>query len=79
MHSRTDRLLHEALGLTVSERARLARELLASMDGEADTDTETAWADEIARREERAVGEHSRPVDWSEIREQAVSRLRGRE
>ena len=79
MQSRVDRLLDEALGLTVDERAKLARELLASMDGEPDADMEAAWAQEIARREERAMNGQSHPVDWASIRQEAMLRLRSRE
>jgi hypothetical protein len=79
MQSRADQLLDEALSLTVEERAKLARELLASMDGEPDADVEAAWAEEIARREQRALSGQSQPVDWASVREEAISRLRGRE
>ncbi len=79
MQSHADRLLDEALSLTMDERAKLARELLASMDGEPDPDVKAAWADETARREQRALSGQSQPVDWASVREEAISRLRGRE
>jgi len=44
------KLLHEALGLSTEERAELAAELIASLDGPADVDVEAAWAAEIERR-----------------------------
>lgn len=78
MQSHLDRLLHEALDLTVAERSKLVRELLASMDGQPDANVDAAWAEEIIRREERALAGQSRPVDWSAVREQAVARLRER-
>ena len=40
-----------ALGLPVEDRARLARELIESLEpGEPDVDVETAWIDEIESR-----------------------------
>ena len=43
-------VLAEALELDADERAEVAAELLASLDGEADKDVEAAWAAEIERR-----------------------------
>lgn len=40
----------EALSLTEAERAELAHNLVASLDGQADADAETAWDAEILRR-----------------------------
>ncbi len=57
-------LLEEALRLPVSERAAVAAELIASVDGEPDADAETAWAAEIERRATRAVRGESTGRDW---------------
>ena len=43
-------VLAEALGLDSDERAEVAAELIASLDGEADEGVEAAWAAEIERR-----------------------------
>ena len=43
-------VLADALRLGEDERAELAAEILASLDGPADPDAELAWADEIRRR-----------------------------
>ena len=43
-------VLADALRLSVSDRAEIASELLASLDGPADPDAEAAWAAEIERR-----------------------------
>ena len=51
MQSRASQLFHQALDLSIDERAELANELLASIDGEAEADVETAWAKELVRRE----------------------------
>jgi putative addiction module component (TIGR02574 family) len=47
----TDAILNEVLALPVSERARLARQLIDSLDKDThDTGVEEAWADEIEKR-----------------------------
>lgn len=43
-------VLSEILRLPVEERARLALELLRSLDGEPDNDAAAAWEAEIERR-----------------------------
>jgi putative addiction module component (TIGR02574 family) len=43
-------VLSEILRLPAEERARLALELLRSLDGEPDADAATAWDAEIERR-----------------------------
>ena len=60
------RLLKDALTLPVEERARLAAELMASVDGAPDKDAEAAWAAEIERRESRAIRGRSKGRNWSD-------------
>ena len=55
MGAEARQILEKALGLSERERADLAAELMASLDGEPDADAEQAWADEITRRAERAL------------------------
>lgn len=43
------RVLQDALALTADERARLAHELISSLDGD-DSDVTAAWSDEIRKR-----------------------------
>jgi putative addiction module component (TIGR02574 family) len=69
------RVLDEALQLELSERAELAAELLASLDGEADMDVEAAWAAEIERRAVRARAGEDRGRPWSEARDAAKDAL----
>lgn len=45
-----DRLLTQISSLSKSERAALAHELIASLDGVRDDGVEQAWDDEIMRR-----------------------------
>jgi putative addiction module component (TIGR02574 family) len=64
-----EKLLEDALKLTLSERAELAAELLASLDGAPDADAEAAWAAEIERR----AADPGRP--WPEVRDRIRNRL----
>ena len=64
MSTDAQHLLEEALRLPLIERAAVAAELIASMDGEPDADAEAAWAAEIERRATRAVGGASTGRDW---------------
>ncbi len=59
------KVLDEALQLDLSERAELAAELLASLDGEPDADVEAAWAAEIERRAARARSGTDTGRPWS--------------
>lgn len=59
-------ILTAALRLTIDERAQLAAELLASLDGEPAEATETAWAVEIERRLRR-LEQGSRGRPWQEV------------
>ncbi|MGO9833604.1 MAG: addiction module protein [Polyangiaceae bacterium] len=67
-------LLHEALELSAEDRAELAADLLASLDGPPDASVPAAWTDEIRRRVDRAVGGEATGTPWPELRE----KLRGR-
>jgi putative addiction module component (TIGR02574 family) len=68
-------LLSTALALSVAERADLAAELLASLDGEPDADVDAAWAAEIDRRARRVLAEGSRGRRWEEVRDDLRRRL----
>jgi putative addiction module component (TIGR02574 family) len=57
-------LLSQALQLPLGERAKLAADLIASIDGEPDADAEAAWAKEIARRASRAISGKSNGRAW---------------
>jgi len=75
MSKTSQKVLDEALQLDVTERAEVAAELLASLDGEPDDDVEAAWAAEIERRAARARSgaEVGRP--WVEVRDAAKDAL----
>jgi putative addiction module component (TIGR02574 family) len=68
MNQKSFSLLREALGLSLQDRAEFAAELLASIDGEPDTDVEAAWAKEIERRAERALSGVSQGTEWETVR-----------
>jgi putative addiction module component (TIGR02574 family) len=71
--SRTE-VLHDARELSADDRAELAADLLASLDGPADKDASTAWTDEIRRRVDRALAGEGKGTPWPELRD----KLRGR-
>lgn len=62
------KLLHDAMDLPVSERAALAADLLASLDGEPEADVEAAWAREIERRAREALAHPDDDVAWEAVR-----------
>jgi putative addiction module component (TIGR02574 family) len=68
-------VLHEALQLGLSERAELAAELLASLDGEPDEDVEAAWAVEVERRAARARSGEDVGKPWVEVRDEVRNAL----
>ena len=71
------RLLQEALKLTPNERAKIAAELLSSLDDQ-DEDVKAAWAVEIARRAADAETDPEDEEDWrtalDDIRREVLSR-----
>jgi putative addiction module component (TIGR02574 family) len=77
MARNADRLLEEALQLAPNERARLAAELLSSLD-EQDTDVKAAWAAEITRRATDAEADPDDEEDWrsalEDVRKEVLSR-----
>ncbi|HZS40811.1 MAG TPA: addiction module protein [Polyangia bacterium] len=76
MSDEARQLLEEALRLPLAERADLAAELLASMDGAPDPDADQAWAVEIERRARRAIRGESQGRDWDAVRSEIEAKLR---
>ena len=66
MARETRELLAEALELPLDERAKMAAELLESLDA-AETDIETAWASEIKRRVAAARAGELETTDWRTV------------
>lgn len=72
------KLLQDALKLAVSERAELAAELLASLEGEDQEEVEAAWAAEIEQRARRALADPEGGVSWETVRDELRDELRRR-
>lgn len=77
MTRNADRLLEEALQLAPNERAKIAAELLSSLDDH-DGDVKAAWASEISRRAADAETDPDDEEDWrtalDDIRREVLSR-----
>lgn len=71
-------LLEEALKLDVSERADLAAELFASLDGEPEEQVEAAWAAEIQRRIDRIEAGTEKLLPWEDVQRQINKEILGR-
>ncbi len=65
-----------ALALPENDRAKLARELIQSLEsGSSEQDAEAAWIDEIGSRIRGLDTGSRQPVDWSVARERIKQRL----
>jgi len=77
MTRNASRLLEEALQLAPNERAKIAAELLSSLDDQ-DDDVKVAWAAEIARRASDADADPDDEEDWrtalEDVRREVLSR-----
>ena len=73
----TDELLAEALRLPRGERARVADELLSSLEEPAD-DVAGAWAVELERRSREIAEGALQAVPWETVREEILKELEQR-
>lgn len=82
VNAKTSALRNELLALPTEDRAVLAAELLASLDGEvSDADPaeiDRAWGDEMVRRSEQIAAGEVATLSWSEVLEQVVARRSSR-
>jgi putative addiction module component (TIGR02574 family) len=62
------KLLGEAMALPIEDRAKLAADLLASLDGEPEPEVQAAWAAEIERRARDAHVNPDDDVAWEAVR-----------
>ena len=62
-----EKVLSEALSLDTRERAEIAAQLIASLDGEPDEDVEAAWAAEVDRRIEEVEAGRAKLVPWEDV------------
>lgn len=78
MSEQADKVLTDAMKLSTEERARVAAELIASVDGDPDADAEQAWATEIDRRVQRIRDEGPKGDDWRVVHDRIAARLRSK-
>lgn len=71
-------VLAEALRLDPSARAHVASELLASLDGPADADAETAWIAEIERRVAAIESGTAQLEPWADVKHRIEREILGR-
>ena len=73
----TEELLAQVLRLPRTERARLAEEVLSSLE-EPDEQVAAAWALELERRSRETVEGRVQSVDWDTARTQILKELEQR-
>lgn len=69
-------VIASALQLPREERARVAREIIASLDDPADQDVEAAWLAEVERRLDEVERGTAKLVPWEAVRQRVTDRLR---
>lgn len=70
-----ERVRSEALTLSESERAELAHDLVASLDGPPDADAEPLWEAEILRRLSEIDSGTAKLIDREEFRRRMRTRM----
>ena len=73
----TDELLSKVLRLSRSERARIAEELLSSLE-ETDEDVAAAWAEELERRSREIAEGRVQTIPWDTARAEILRELEQR-
>jgi Putative addiction module component len=71
-------ILPELLRLPAAERARLATELVQSLDESEDPDAAEAWLGELDHRAREVIGGAVKLEDWARLRRRIEARLRAR-
>ena len=77
MNMATDDLLTQLLRLPREERARLAEEILSSLE-EPDEEVARAWVQELKRRSADVAAGRSQTVEWEIAREEVKRELERR-
>jgi putative addiction module component (TIGR02574 family) len=67
-------LLSTALALPVQERAKIAHELLLSLDGGADADAAEAWVAELEQRAHEVRSGSVAAEDWETVKARLTQR-----
>jgi putative addiction module component (TIGR02574 family) len=70
------RILEEALDLPPSERARVARALIDSLDDTIDQDADELWDAEIRRRLDAIKSGEVQLEDWAVVRDRLYAQLK---
>jgi putative addiction module component (TIGR02574 family) len=78
MGSSTDSLLEAALKLPEKERARVAKELTASLDEQWEEGVEEAWAAEVEGRRLAVAQGRERLVPWEQVKNEVRTALKTR-
>lgn len=78
MSNSAETVLDSALKLSSEDRARLAAELIASLDGSPDAGVEAAWDSEIERRIEQADQGTVQLLDWNAVKADVAEALKRR-
>ena len=78
MPSEPTDVLSSALALPVRERARIAHELIHSLDDGADADAAEAWVAELEKRAREVRSGSVKTEDWAAVRTRLSSRWRRR-
>jgi len=71
-------VLSTALALPVRDRARLAHELLLSLDAGSDADADVAWVAELEQRAREVRTGAAITEDWATVSSRLVERWRRR-
>jgi putative addiction module component (TIGR02574 family) len=74
----TDELLAEVLRLPRQERARLAQELLSSLEEPDDEEVAAAWANELERRSREVDEGKVETVEWETVRTEMLKEVEER-
>jgi len=78
MASQAADLLTDALALPARERAKIAHELLLSLDDGADDDAADAWVAELERRAAEVRSGAATTEDWASVKTRLAQRWRRR-
>lgn len=76
MASRPDKVRADALSLPTQERARLAHDLIASLDDALDPGAAEAWVAELERRAREVESDAAPLEDWAAVRARWAARWR---
>jgi putative addiction module component (TIGR02574 family) len=78
MKQSAKKILNAALGLPEPDRVKVAEELLATLEGKPEKDTDAAWAEEIERRTGEIEQGKVKPIPWSNVKKSAMRRARAK-